>query len=155
MSPVARAWIACAAVGAGLLHVAVALGRPLELAAVLFVVGTAEFAWGALVLAWSRLLAPRVALAGAFVPGILWLIAIIARVPGVPVLPLATATALELLAAMLIARGIRGSGSERALSPVALAIAVVVIAAITLPALAFTQSEVGTTQLPSPEHGHR
>ena len=155
MSPLARGWIACAAVGAGLLHVAVALGRPIELAAVLFVIGTAEFAWGALVLAWSRLLVPRVALAGAFAPGILWLIAVIAHVPGVPLLPLATATALELFAAVLIARGLRGARRQRELTPLALVIAVVVIAALTLPALALSQSEIGVTPLPSPEHGHR
>ena len=155
MSPLARGWIACAAVGAGLLHVAVALGRPIELAAVLFVIGTAEFAWGALVLAWSQLLVPRLALAVAFAPGILWLIAVIARVPGVPVLPLATATGLELFAAVLIARGIRGPARQRELTPLSLAIAAIVIAAVTLPSLAFTQPTTGTTQLPPPEHGHR
>lgn len=155
MSPLARGWIACAAVGAGLLHVAVALGRPLELAAVLFAIGTVEFAWGALVLAWSRLLVPRVALAVAFAPGILWLIAVIGSVPGVPVLPLATATALELFAAMLIAGGIRRPSSERALTPVALAVAVVVVAAVTLPALTFVQTGPGTVELPPSKHGHR
>jgi hypothetical protein len=155
VSPLARGWIACAAVGAGLLHIAVALGRPLELAAILFVIGTVEFAWGSLVLAWSRLLVPRVALAAAFAPGILWLIAVIAHVPSVSLLPLATSTALELFAAILIARGIRGERRQRELTPLSLVIAVVVIAAVTLPALALSQSETGIAPLPSPEHGHR
>lgn len=155
MSPIARGWVACAAVAAGLLHIAVALGRPLEIAAALFIVGALEFGWGALVLAWSRLLVPRAALAGAFAPGILWLIAVVANVPGLPVLPLATTTSLELLAAVLIARGIRGPSSDRALTPLSLTIAVAVIAAITLPALALTQTGPGTAQLPPAEHGHR
>jgi len=159
MSATARGWVAFAAVAAGLLHVALAVGRPLELAAILFVIGLVEFAWGAIVLSRSAVLAPEVTLPLALAPGILWAVALFAHVPGLPLFPLATTTLLELFIAVMIARSIRRVDEPAAPSPrrhaLGLALGLLVIAAVTLPALTFTQAEDPTSQLPPPEHGHR
>jgi hypothetical protein len=158
MSPIARGWVGCASVGAGLLHVALALGRPLELAAALFAIGIVEFGWGAITLAEERALAPRIALFAALTPGILWAVALFAGVR-LPFLPLATSTLLELFVAVMIAISIRRvdvavAPSTRRLV-LSLTLAVLTVAAVTLPALTLTQAEAPPAPLPTPEHGHR
>ena len=160
MTAIGRGWVAFAAVAAGILHIALALGRPVELAGILFLIGLVEFAWGALVLSRAQLLAPEVALPLALAPGILWAVAIFARVGGLPFLPLATSTLLELIIAVLLARAVRRTAPPTDPSPrrqaVGLVIALVVVAALTLPALTFTQSDVPAGDIQTPdEHGHR
>ena len=160
MTSIGRAWVAFAAVAAGILHIALALGRPVELASILFIVGLVEFAWGAIVLSRARLLAPEVALPLALAPGILWAVALFAGVAGLPLLPLATSTLLELVVAVLLARALRRDAPPTEPSArrqaVGVAIALVVIAGVTLPALTFTQSTAPVSEIqPPPEHGHR
>jgi len=160
VTSIGRAWVAFAAVAAGILHIALALGRPVELASILFIVGLVEFAWGAIVLSRARLLAPEVALPLALAPGILWAVALFAGVAGLPLLPLATSTLLELVIAALLARALRRAAPPSEPSArrqaVGVAIALVVIAGVTLPALTFTQSTAPVSDIqPPPEHGHR
>ena len=159
MTSIGRAWVAFAAVAAGILHIALALGRPVELASILFIVGLVEFAWGAIVLSRARLLAPEVALPLALAPGILWAVALFAGVAGLPLLPLATSTLLELVVAVLLARALRRDAPPAEPSArrqaVGVAIALVVIAGVTLPALTLTQSTAPVSDIqPPPEHGH-
>ena len=160
MTAIGRGWVAFAAVAAGILHIALALGRPVELAAILFFVGLVEFAWGAIVLSRAQLLAPEVALPLALAPGILWAVALFAGVDGLPLLPLATSTLLELIIAVLLARAVRRTQPPTDPSlrrqAIGIAIALVVVGAVTLPALTFTQSDAPASDIqPTPEHGHR
>jgi hypothetical protein len=107
-----RTWLGLLVIGAGLIDLAVAAGAP-PLALVVFaVLGVAECAWGAIALARERIPAPRLGLAAALTPIVAW--ALLAapsmagmagmRAPGtsLPVLPLAAASALGLVAAILL-----------------------------------------------------
>jgi len=160
MTAVGRSWVAFSAVAAGILHIALALGRPVELASILFLVGLVEFAWGALVLSRAQLLAPQLALPLALAPAILWAVALFAGVAGLSFLPLATSTLLELIVAVLLARSLRRTSPPTEPGPrrrvIGIAIALIVVAGLTLPALTFTQSTTPASDIqPSPEHGHR
>ena len=109
MSPIRRTWIAFAAVGAGLIHLALALGAPAALAGALAIIGIAEFAFGLTTMAVARLLAPRATLAGALVPITLWIVAILVldNEPALRVVPLGIASLLELFVAATIAMFLR------------------------------------------------
>jgi hypothetical protein len=65
VSPIVRAWLAFAAVAAGIIHLALAVNSPVSVA--LALLGVFEFGWGLFVMAAARLVAPRVTIAGAFV----------------------------------------------------------------------------------------
>ena len=105
MSPVVRTWLVFAAVGAGLIHLALALGAPGGIAAALAIAGLGEFALGLATFAAARLLVPRIALAAALTPTALWAVAILALgpEPSLKVFPLAVASLLELFIAAAIA----------------------------------------------------
>jgi hypothetical protein len=72
MSQITRSWLSFAAIGAGIVHLALVVSSPLPLAVVMLLLGVSELAWAATVLIRDRLVLPRVAQVAAFAPVILW-----------------------------------------------------------------------------------
>jgi hypothetical protein len=163
MSTIVRGWIAFAAIGTGLIHLAMVVGAPLPFAAVLVVIGLAELAWGVCAMARTRLPLPRAAFAGALVPVLLWAAvlgaAIVLGSPAIaaplPFLPLAVATVFELFVAAVLGIHLRRS-AEPAAQPSAgryltgLLAGSILVASLTTPALAATAS--GEVAQPHGEH---
>lgn len=154
---VVRAWLAFAAVGAGMIHLALVVSSPLPLAAAPAVLGTAELGWGVAVLARTVLPAPRIALGTAAVAALASLLVAgtIGSTGASPVgaLPLALAAALDgLLVVLLLALRFTGSPGLRrgvsvppsgwriARSILAIAAGAIVVGAVTTPALAATEA---------------
>lgn len=165
MSTIIRTWVAFAAIGTGLIHVALVVGSPLALGIVLAIVGLVEFGWGVLIFARETIAYPRVVLVGALVPvlgwGLLLVTSSVSEAPGIaaalPLLPMLIATLFEMFIAVAIALHIRRPaeaaqprvpGVSRYL--ISLALGGLVVAALTTPALAAT--EAGTYAVPHGEH---
>jgi hypothetical protein len=72
MAVLVRTWLGLAALGAGLIHLAVAAGAPPVLLAAFAALGAAEVAWGVAAFARSTVPLPRLAVAGAVLPTIVW-----------------------------------------------------------------------------------
>jgi len=70
MSQITRSWLAFAAVGAAIIHLALVISSPLPLA--LAALGTIELSWGVTTLAKDRIVFPRAARVGAMIPVIAW-----------------------------------------------------------------------------------
>lgn len=165
MPAISRSWVAFAAVGAGLIHLALVIQAPVALAIPLALLGLAEFGWGVLTFARERLMFPRVALVVAVVPTVLWAL-LLATAPSVAAslgfLPLAVSTLFGLFVAAMLARHLRRT-TDAAPQPPGIArylLAIIagglVIVALTAPALAST--EAGGSSVPDdlflPTHGH-
>ena len=103
MSPITRSWIAFAAVGAGLIHLALVISAPALGGMLLAGIGIVEFAWGVLVMFDERFLVPRIAVVAAIAPVGLWIAALLLGVDAFLPFPLAVATVLELFIATTIA----------------------------------------------------
>jgi hypothetical protein len=85
VTTITRTWLAMAAIGAGLIHVALGAGAPPVLAVPLIAIAVAEVAWGVLTVLKDRVFTPTVALAGALAPIGLWVLLITAAsVSGAP-----------------------------------------------------------------------
>lgn len=146
MSVITRSWIAFAAVGSGLIHLALVLSSPVVVGALLAVIGIAGFGWGVLVMFDERFLAPRVAVIAALAPIVIWLAVLFVGTPelsaGFRPFPLAIATVLELFVAGAIALHLRRGRVAATPSTGRLVIGVVagilVIGALVTPALAST-----------------
>ena len=72
MTSVFRIWLAMAAIGAALIHLAVGAGAPLPLAIILVGLGIAELGWGVVTLIRGRIVARDAAIALALVPVFVW-----------------------------------------------------------------------------------
>src|SRR5664279_2969547 len=72
MPAITRTWIAFAAVGTGLIHVALVIGSPLALGIPLAILGVTEFAWGILAFTRDTLPFARAAMVVAVAPLIAW-----------------------------------------------------------------------------------
>ena len=149
MSPVTRSWIAFAAVGAGLIYLALVISASIVVGAVLALIGIACFGWGVLVMFDERFLAPRVAVVAVLVPIGVWLGVVLLSSAGAAELasgfrplPLAVATALELFVAVALAlhlrRGPRDVVPTTRRYVVGLLAGILVIGAVVAPALAAT-----------------
>ena len=166
MSTLTRSWLAFAAIGSGLIHLALVVGSPLGLGIVLALLGLVEFGWGVLTFARESVALPRTVLAGALAPVLVWALllvsATISETPAVaealPLLPLGIAALFELFIAATIAIHLRRAGKSDA-APTApgvgryllgLALGALVVAALTTPALAAT--DAGTYAVPHGEH---
>lgn len=164
MSAIIRTWLGFAALGAGLIHLALVVGSPLPVAGVLALIGSAEVSWAVTSLRRGRAVAPRTALVGALLPSALWVTVVVLapavdELPALNVGPLAVASALTFFVAIVIAIHL-GRGSDPSAvraEPAAwlylaglLAGALVVGSAVT-PALALT--EAGAHAQPHGEHG--
>lgn len=150
MSAVTRAALGFAALGAGLLHLALAVGAAPLLAAGLVVVGAAEFLWGVLTTARPEALLPRVAMVGALVPPVAWVVLLLAAAPDGPQpLPMLAATVLDLAVAIGVATALRRREHPEPRHPVlGVAIAGVIVAALTFPALLATEVAGGSDLTP-------
>ena len=142
MSPLTRGWIAFAAVGAGLIHLALAVDAPPLGAVLLAGIGITEFAWGVLVMFDERFLAPRVAVIAALAPVGLWVVALVVGIQSFRPVPLAAATLLELFVAITIAVVLRRARSPKPVSTrryvVGMLLGALVVGGVTAPALGAT-----------------
>ncbi|RNE62490.1 hypothetical protein [Cryobacterium tepidiphilum] len=171
MTATTRIWFAFAAVGAGMIHLAVAAGAPLLLTIVLAGFGIAELGWGVGVLVRGRLLVARVVLGAALVPVLFWgAIATVGSGWGpvagdaLPLFPMAVASLFDLfVAATLAVHGRRHAASDTpARAPAAtarqdwgflaaLTVAGALFSGLVTPALAAT--EAGSKAVPHGSHG--
>jgi hypothetical protein len=151
---VARCALGFAALGAGLIHVALAVGAVPWLAAALVTVGAVEFLWGVLAVSRPGVPLPRVAIAAALVPPAAWIVLLVAAVPEGPrPLPMLAATLLDLAVAIGLAAGLRRAPRAEPRHPlVGIAVAGVVVAAITVPALIATEAAAQLPIEPLPGH---
>ena len=134
MRTLVRTWLGFAAIGAGLIHLAVAAGAPAALLATFAVLGAAEVAWGIAALARGTVPLPRMALAGALLPIVVWVGLLLASAgsehgaghdggtqdmhdslgSSLPVGPMLAASLLDLGLAAVLAIRLRRGGPERA-----------------------------------------
>ena len=102
VNSVARVQLALAALGAGLVHFAIAAGAGLPVALVFALCGAAELAWAGLTIARPALPFARVVPAAALVPLAVWAAALLlgsATSQNLPPLPLAIASVFDLVVA--------------------------------------------------------
>jgi hypothetical protein len=108
MSPVRRVWVGLAAIGAGLIHFAVATTATPVLAIAFSIIGAVAFGWGVLVLFDERFVAARIAVFAALAPIAVWVVAIIAGLgAALHVLPLGIAAICEVIASIVLAVHVR------------------------------------------------
>ena len=161
LSPIVRGWLAFAALGTGIIHLALVIGAPLPLAVLFGVLGFAEFAWGVLTFAREPF-APRVAIVVGVVPIVAWGVLItVAASGGAPalaasldLLPLAVATLFELFIVAVLGghlrrraerteRAARAPGTAKYL--IGISAGALAVAALTSPALAATDAGLGAS----------
>jgi hypothetical protein len=166
VAPAVRAWLAVAALGAGLLHAALAASAPLPALVVLVAIGAAELGWAVATLARDRPPALRASLYLALVPVAAW--AAVATVGAtaeagtvlaLPPLPLAVASALNIAAALTIAILLRrgrpaaqNTGAGRFVA--ALVLSAAAVSGVTIPALSVTDAGVGAVTVHLEHGGH-
>lgn len=115
MDAVARAWLGFLALGAGLIHLALAIGAPLAVAAPLLVVGAAEFGWGVFAFTGPRIPVPRVARLLALAPILGWVLLLLAGGGlGVRALPMIVASLFDVALAIGISIVLRRAGRPAA-----------------------------------------
>jgi hypothetical protein len=133
MTTLVRTWLGLAALGAGLIHLAVAAGAPPGLLAAFAALGAVEAAWGVVALSRWTVPLPRASVAGAVLPTLLWVVLLLAGaevehgaahgvahaaagMPGasvLPVGPLLAASLLDLGIAAVLAVRLRRGREER------------------------------------------
>lgn len=149
---VTRSALGFSALGAGLLHLALAVGEPPWLATVLAVVGGVEFLWGVLAVSRPGVPLPRAAIAGALVPPAAWIVLLLAGAAGPRPFPMLAATALDLAVAVMLAIGVRRAARAEPRHPaLGIVIAGLVVAALTVPALIATEAPQRLGDLPAHE----
>ncbi|CAQ03127.1 hypothetical protein ACR8AL_03170 [Clavibacter sepedonicus] len=124
MSLLIRHWLALAALGAALIHLAVGAGSPPAAMVALLLIGLAEGAWAVAALRSDRLPVPGWAALGALVPVAGWALLVTAAVvmsaPGItsdlPVIPMLAATLLDLVVAAVVGRHLRSHAESEALA---------------------------------------
>ncbi|MBM7412152.1 hypothetical protein JOE38_001975 [Clavibacter michiganensis] len=122
MSLLIRHWLALAALGAALIHLAVGAGSPPAAMVALLLIGLAEGAWAIAVLRSDRLPLPGWAALGALVPVAGWALLVTAAVvmsaPGItsdlPAIPMLAATLLDLVVAAVVGRHLRSRAESEA-----------------------------------------
>jgi hypothetical protein len=164
VAPATRAFLAVAALGAGLLHAALAPGAPLPLLLVLGGVAGGELAWAVLALAQDRpplfTLVPALALVPLGVWAALAIIGATASsgtVLELPLAPMGAASVLDLAVATTSAVILRRSrppraGSEALRFVCALAVSACAVCALTIPALGATDAGVAAVTVHHDHH---
>lgn len=168
MSVIVRTWVAFAAIGVGLIHLALALGSPPLIAVPLALLGVAEFGWGVVTFARDAVPLPGVAFGVALAPVLGWIVLLLTG--GAPggwgLVPLAMAAILELAVAALVGRHLRRRPSPPPPAPgiarylVGVLAGGLVVVALTTPALAAIQAGLGAPNgnpeqlFEDPSHGH-
>lgn len=159
MSVITRSWLSFAAIGAGVIHLALVISSPLAIGIPLVLFGLAELAWGVLILVKDRVIVPRVAQAGAVAPLLLWsLLTVTATLLAVPQInsslrfvPMGIAALFELFIAGVLSINVHRQsvgGSPAPVAPPASALkylsavilAGIIVGGLTTPALAATQA---------------
>lgn len=158
MSQITRAWLGFAAVGAGLVHLALVIGSPLPVAILLAGLGIAEFGWGVVTFATDALVVPRLARIAAIVPLIAWSLVVVVAIildagwiaAQLPLLPMLVASVFELFVAGAITLHLRRpedpDAPATAAMPsagrylLALTVGAVLVGGLTTPALAATEA---------------
>ena len=147
MTAVVRTWLGFLALGAGLIHLALVIGSPLAAAIPLLLIGIAEFGWGVVTFASTRIPLPRVARIGVLVPILGWvtLLVVGGAAIGVRILPMLVASLLDVAIAVAITIVLRRTpreGAPLAAGRYLLAVGVgaLIVAALTTPALAATEA---------------
>jgi hypothetical protein len=182
MSMILRSWLAFTALGAGILHLALAPGSPPAIAVVLVPLGAAEFAWAVAVLARGRYVLAPLARAIALAPLVGWAaLLLVGRAIGLDdpassptLIPMAVATLFNFAIAISLTVHLR---SERTAEPAAagqnpwaqlggLFVGGLAVSLLMTPALSFTEAGLnnphathapagGTTDFGSADHsGH-
>ena len=154
VAPATRAFLAVAALGAGLLHAAVAPGAPLPLLLVLVLIAAGELAWSVAALAGDRPPLFRLVPVLALVPLGVWAaLAVVGATASsgtvleLPVAPMGVASLLDVcvaaVSAVVVRRGAPARQSSGALRfVVALAVSASAVCAVTIPALGATDAGV-------------
>jgi hypothetical protein len=154
VAPPTRAFLAVAALGAGLLHAALAPGAPLPLLILLLLLAAAELAWSATTLARDVPLLFRLVPVLALIPVGLWAsLAVVGAtatsgtVLALPLLPMGVASLLDVavaaVSAVVLRRGRSASQQGGALRFVAvLALSASAVCAVTIPALGLTDAGI-------------
>ena len=154
MSAATRAWLAFPAVGAGIIHLALALAAPLPFAAILALFGFVEFFWGVLTFAARRVPVPRIALGVALVPTIAWGLSVAWGIaPTLSLVAMAGACILELIVVVTLARHLRDATSAPSKGVASVVAATIVVAVIAGGSLAVASDYVELPGTPAP-HGH-
>jgi len=117
-----RHWLALAALGAALIHLAVGAGSSPASMVALLVIGAAELAWAVAVLRSDRLPTPAWVVVGALVPVAGWALLVSAAVvlaapgitSGIPALPMLAATLLDFAIAAVVGRHLRSRAESEA-----------------------------------------
>ncbi|MBH0116853.1 hypothetical protein I6E52_08330 [Salinibacterium sp. NG253] len=152
MSAIVRSWLAFAAIGVGVIHCALIIGAPVELALPLGILGVIELGWGLLAFTRDQLPAPRAAIVVALAPLLAWgaLVAAASTFHSaalgsvLDVAPWGIAAVLQLFVAGSLARHFRrvSDGTDAAASTpsvgryvTALVVGALVVSALTLTAL--------------------
>lgn len=179
MTQITRLWIAFAAFGAGIIHLAVGAGAPALLAVTFVGLGVAELCWGVATLVRGRHLWPNQALVAALLPGIVWAAMVVLRstsaMPAdatvLPVFPMTIATLFGVFVAVSLALTRRRARCRAAASDTpagvtgatepapqgwrflaALTLGGLLVSGLTTPALAAT--DAGTQAVPHGSPGH-
>ncbi|TPW76826.1 hypothetical protein [Schumannella sp. 10F1B-5-1] len=116
MSPILRIWLGFAALGAGLIHLALVIGAPPGLAVAFALLGAAEFAWGTFCFARDEPPLQRLALLFVLLPLVGWIVVLLAAsalhstdvTAALRPLPLVIATLLDTVVAVGLALRMRG-----------------------------------------------
>lgn len=164
MRAVVKGWLGFCALGAGFIHLTLAIDAPLVFGMPLLLICIAEIVWGVLSLMTATLPVPRAARIAAVVPLLFWAVVLLVdarfSLPVVRVLPLLVASVLDFAIALAITAMLRRSGpaDPRPLPHVphllALGGGALVIAAVTISALAATGALPTGTTLDVPGHVH-
>ena len=169
MSQITRTWLGFAAIGAGLIHLAMVVSSPVPVAIVLVGLGVTEFGWGVLTFAKERLIGASAARIVAIGPMVVWSMLVLAATLSdaawlasfLPLIPMAIATVFELFAVAVLSLHLRLSRETDAAvstpaSPsvgrylLAVTVGGILVGALTTPALAAT--EAGKYAQPHGEH---
>jgi hypothetical protein len=166
MSTITRTWLAFAAIGAGLIHLALVIGSPLPVGIALVGLGVAELGWGIMTFLRDAPVAPRAALVGSIAPIVLWSLVVVASTlfqdsilaSSLELFPLAIATLFQLFIAGVLSVHLRRK-AEAEVEPttpsawrylVGVLVGGIAVSMLTTPALAAT--EAGLYAQPHGEH---
>jgi hypothetical protein len=146
--------VGLAAIGAGLIHLASAIGSPPAVGAIVAVIGIAEFGWGVIAVAGRGIPRGGAARIGAVVPVVLWALVLVVAGPAqlgpftstLRLGPMLAASALDLVVVLGITIARRRAASARPPIAGGRAVAgtvVAVLAVASLTAVALTATEAG------------
>ena len=169
MSQITRTWLGFAAIGTGLIHLALVVSSPLPAAIILVGLGVTELGWGVLAFAKNSLIGASAARIIARGPMIVWSVLVVAAIlfdaawlaSFLPLIPMAIATVFELFAVAVLSLHLRPSRRSAAGAPapplpsvgrylLAVTVGGILVGALTTPALAAT--EAGKYAQPHGEH---